>query len=209
MSIDTSDVCLQMGFPAKEAGEEVLCETRAVMAEAGCFLRPRFCYFVAPDIPRSLHPGYIIGRQLQGSEAYALFIATAGTEYDDFARHQRQHGDLLRQYIADALGSVVAERCADAMEQHLQTSIDKLLWHHTNRFSPGYCGWPVDEQQPLFSLFRGHTCGVTLTSSSLMLPVKSVSGIVGLGAKVRRKDYTCHLCNYAKCYKRHTAPART
>ena len=109
---------------------------------------------------------------------------------------------MVRVFIADSLGSVIAEKCADQMETALQESIDKLGWHHTNRFSPGYCGWHVSQQQLLFPLFDGHTCGVRLTDSSLMLPIKSVSGIIGLGKEVRRLDYTCGLCNFEKCYKR-------
>ena len=114
-------------------------------------------------------------------------------------------GDMVRVFIADALGSVIAEKCADRMEQHLQTEIDKLQWHHTNRFSPGYCGWHVSQQQLLFPLFNGHTCGVRLTDSSLMVPIKSVSGIIGLGSTVRHLDYTCGLCDFKQCYKRKAA----
>jgi len=100
------------------------------------------------------------------------------------------------------LGSVIAEKCADEMEKNVQESIEKLGWHRTNRFSPGYCGWHVSQQQILFALFKGETCGVRLTDSSLMLPIKSVSGIMGLGQQVRRLDYTCGLCHFEKCYKR-------
>ncbi|MCK7538940.1 MAG: hypothetical protein MZV63_52410 [Marinilabiliales bacterium] len=46
----------------------------------------------------------------------------------------------------------------------------------TNRFSPGYCGWDVAEQHKLFSFFKDNFCGITLTESALMNPVKSVSG---------------------------------
>ena len=109
---------------------------------------------------------------------------------------------MVRVFIADALGSVVAERCADVMEESLQESIDKLGWHHTNRFSPGYCGWHVSQQQLLFPLFGGNTCGVLLTDSSLMVPIKSISGIIGIGKKVRKLDYTCGLCDFTQCYKR-------
>ena len=109
---------------------------------------------------------------------------------------------MVRVFIADAMGSVIAEHCADQMEICLQESIDKLGWRHTNRFSPGYCGWHVSQQQLLFPLFGGQTCGVCLTESSLMVPIKSVSGIIGLGEKVRKLDYTCGLCDFKQCYKR-------
>ena len=64
---------------------------------------------------------------------------------------------MVRVFIADALGSVIAEKTADVMERHLQESIEKLQWQHTNRFSPGYCGWHVSEQQLLFPLFDSNT----------------------------------------------------
>ena len=48
----------------------------------------------------------------------------------------------------------------------------------------------------------GETCGVSLTESSLMVPIKSVSGIIGLGPQVRHLDYTCGLCDFKQCYKR-------
>jgi cobalamin-dependent methionine synthase I len=146
--------------------------------------------------------GKIILRQLRGSEAYALFVCTSGTEYEAYQQRLKEQGDMVRVFIADALGSVIAEKCADQMEATLQENIDKLGWHHTNRFSPGYCGWHVSQQQLLFLLFEGHTCGVQLTDSSLMVPIKSVSGIIGIGKKVRKLDYTCGLCDFQQCYKR-------
>jgi cobalamin-dependent methionine synthase I len=129
-------------------------------------------------------------------------MCTAGEEFETFQKRLKTEGDMVRVFIADALGSVIAEKCADQMELTLQESIDKLGWKHTNRFSPGYCGWHVSEQQKLFPLFDGHTCGITLTESSLMVPIKSVSGIIGLGREVRKLDYTCGLCTFEKCYKR-------
>jgi cobalamin-dependent methionine synthase I len=146
--------------------------------------------------------GNIILRQLRGSEAFALFVCTSGLEFETYQQRLKEQGDMVRVFIADALGSVIAEKCADQMEKALQESIDKLGWMHTNRFSPGYCGWHVSQQQLLFPLFQGHTCGVTLTDSSLMLPIKSVSGIIGLGKDVRHLDYTCGLCDFKQCYKR-------
>lgn len=190
-----------MGYHGMLPDEATQHETQAIIDEVREWLRPQFCFFVIRELP-AFDMGKIIERQLHGSEAYALFIATAGVPYETYQQRLKDAGDMVRVYIADALGSVIAEKCADQMEQHLQESIDKLGWRHTNRFSPGYCGWHVSQQQLLFPLFDGHTCGVRLTDSSLMLPIKSVSGLIGLGTDVRRLEYTCGLCNFEKCYKR-------
>ena len=229
--ITPADIYDQMGYGGTTPDEQTQHETEAVVNEVRQWLQPRFCFFVTRDLP-PFNMGSIIERQLRGSEAYALFICTAGAEYEAWQQQLKEEDDMVRVFIADALGSVIAEKCADRMEEHLQQNIDKLGWYHTNRFSPGYCGWHVSEQQLLFSAFAttppfghpsfpkegnattppfGHpsfgkegnqTCGVRLTDSSLMVPIKSVSGLIGLGKEVSRLDYSCGLCNMSKCYKR-------
>lgn len=202
LAIAPSDVFAQMGYGEAVPDAATRHETQFVCDEVRRWLQPQFCYRVVTELPVGFSIGKIIERQLRGAEAYALFIATAGSAYEDYQQRLKEEGDVVRMYIADALGSVIAEHCADRMEECVQESIDKLHWHHTNRFSPGYCGWDVSQQQLLFPLFGGQTCGVTLTDSSLMLPIKSVSGIIGLGSEVRKLEYSCGLCTMQQCYKR-------
>lgn len=201
LGITQADIYEQMGYHGVEPDEATRREVLKVTDEVRPWLCPRFCFQVVKELP-AFDMGNIILRQLRDSEAYALFICTSGTEYEAYLQRLKDEGDMVRIFIADALGSVIAEKCADVMEVSLQESIDKLQWHHTNRFSPGYCGWHVSQQQLLFPLFEGQTCGVRLTESSLMLPIKSVSGIIGLGAKVHKLDYTCGFCDIKQCYKR-------
>ena len=201
LMITSVEVYEQMGYHDAEPDAVTKAELTQIISEVSQWLHPQFSYFVV-SIQPTFDMGNIILRQLRGSEAYALFICTAGVAYEAYQQRLKEQGDMVRLFIADALGSVIAEKCADQMEKALQESIDKLGWKHTNRFSPGYCGWHVSQQQLLFPLFQGHTCGVTLTDSSLMVPIKSVSGIIGLGKNVRHLDYTCGLCDFKQCYKR-------
>ena len=201
LGITAADVYEQMGYHDAQPDKATQQETAMILKEVSQWLRPQFSYFVVNKQP-DFKMGNIILRQLRGSEAFALFICTSGLEFETYQHRLKEQGDMVRVFIADALGSVIAEKCADQMEKALQESIDKLGWKHTNRFSPGYCGWHVSQQQLLFPLFQGHTCGVKLTDSSLMIPIKSVSGIIGLGKKVRKLEYTCGLCDFKQCYKR-------
>ena len=200
LQITPVDIYEQMGYHSVLPDEATQAETARIIEEVRMWLHPKFCFFVRPDLP-AFDIGKIILRQLRGSEAYTFFICTCGIEFETYQQRLKAEDDMVRVFIADSLGSVIAEKCADQMELYLQESIDKLGWHHTNRFSPGYCGWHVSQQQLLFPLFQGKTCGVRLTDSSLMVPIKSVSGIIGLGKEVRRLDYTCGLCNFEKCFR--------
>ena len=160
LKITLADVYEQMGYHDVEPDEMTQQETQAIVDDVRRWLRPQFCFFVLREQP-AFDMGNIILRQLRGSEAYALFVCTAGIEYEAFQQRLKTKGDMVRVFIADALGSVIAEKCADEMENCLQLSIDKLGWKHTNRFSPGYCGWHVSEQQKLFPVRRvDYSCGL-------------------------------------------------
>ena len=214
LGITPTELYEQMGYGSSIPDATTLQELAKIQQEVRAFLHPSFCFFVkygSLDLQENtltigdttLSVGKIIARQLRGAAAYAFFVCTAGTDFEAYQRRLMKEGDMVRVFIADALGSVIAEKVADRMEESLQMSIDKLGWKHTNRFSPGYCSWHVSQQQLLFPLFGiTEPCGVRLSDSSLMTPIKSVSGVIGVGPDVRHLAYTCGLCDFEKCYKR-------
>lgn len=220
LGISPADIYEQMGYGNTPPDEATAGETLAMIEEISGIVKARYCFFItdgsldtATDTLSAMgydfSIGKIIARQLRGSQRYTFFVATAGQEFGDYLEALSSAGDMVKIFIADAIGSVIAEKAADMMELSLASLIAPAGWKHTNRFSPGYCGWHVSGQQKLFSLFpTGLPCGVTLTPSSLMLPIKSVSGVLGIGAEVRKLDYSCGLCDFKQCYKRKLPPRR-
>ncbi|MFZ0283319.1 MAG: vitamin B12 dependent-methionine synthase activation domain-containing protein, partial [Bacteroidales bacterium] len=59
-----------------------------------------------------------------------------------------------------------------------------------------------EEQHKLFQLIPKNYCGISLTPSALMDPMKSISGFIGIGADVRYNAYTCNLCDMKDCIYR-------
>lgn len=214
LHISIEDVLRDMGYEdTSNADTIIVTELDSMLSDIREWLNPRMSFSVFRGIldtndytltlnGTTFNCGRIVARQLRGSEAYAIFVCTAGVEYQEFMDRLTEEGDMVRLFNAHSIGSIIAERCADYMERVLQSTVDKLSWHRTNRFSPGYCGWHVREQQLLFPLMEGNDTGVVLTPSSLMMPIKSVSGVIGLGPSVRYLEYTCGLCDYKNCYKR-------
>ncbi len=222
LGVTMPEIYEQMGYGAAtdadidgRVGEDVKLEVALILDEIKCFLKPKLCFYIGKGEldeeqnvlhtnGRTMNIGKIITRQLRGSSLYAFFVCTAGTSFQQYQDRLKAEGDIVREFAANAIGSVLAEKTADAMERELEAFLaDKAGLCHTNRFSPGYCGWHVREQKMLFSTFpEANPCDVHLTDSCLMLPIKSVSGVIGIGENVRKLDYTCGLCDYAKCYKR-------
>ncbi len=147
-----------------------------------------------------LNPGNTINSLLKNSVRFVLFAATAGERFEQMTRDVKSDGDLLKIYLMDAIGSCLVEKTGDFIEKHLESKLGDM--NHTNRFSPGYCGWHLTEQRKLFELLGNKPCGITLSDVCLMTPVKSISGIIGIGERVSKKRYACNICELKTCYKR-------
>ncbi|MFN8209903.1 MAG: vitamin B12 dependent-methionine synthase activation domain-containing protein [Bacteroidales bacterium] len=150
----------------------------------------------------SFNTGKIVAGQLKKSESVAVFSATAGKGVGEKARQLISEKDFLEGYILDMIGSQVADGAADLLQERLRVHCLGKGLRITNRYSPGYCGWDVSEQHKLFSLLPSDFCHITLNEAALMDPVKSVSGIIGIGAEVRFNEYTCNLCDQDNCVYR-------
>ena len=146
--------------------------------------------------------GKIIAAQLTGSQALVAFAGTAGKIFSSWSRSLFDEGDFPGGYVVDMVGSEIVEASIDWLERQIKEELSSTAFKMTNRFSPGYCGWNVRDQFTLFSFFPEKFCGIELTDSALMVPVKSVSGIIGLGENVEKKDYPCNICTMRNCYRR-------
>jgi hypothetical protein len=60
-------------------------------------------------------------------------------------------------------------------------------------------GWPVEEGQPqIFDLVDAAEIGLVLLPSGMMVPRKSLSMVIGLGADVSAKGVPCDYCSMAE-----------
>jgi hypothetical protein len=145
-------------------------------------------------------PGKIVTTRLLRAHAAALFTCTAGNKISEHSQKLTREGDTLMAYIFDTIGSLIVEKATDRMQNWLKNKVTKQGAGISDRFSPGYCNWDVSEQQKLFALLPPRFCGITLSPSSLMKPIKSVSGIIGIGPKLKQIGYQCNWCNDSDCF---------
>lgn len=151
---------------------------------------------------RVLHLNRKVSGYMHGSTLAALFLCTAGSVFSTQYREYNNHGDYLEGYITDALGSLTVENAIDRIQARLADDMLADGLHISNRYSPGYCNWPLREQKTLFELVGDNPTGITLSDSSLMYPTKSVSGIIGIGPRMRRLEYGCPACDNKGCVYR-------
>ncbi|MBK9389505.1 MAG: hypothetical protein IPN68_04660 [Bacteroidetes bacterium] len=141
----------------------------------------------------------IIFNQMKKSESMAVYVSTAGAGIGERSREIMMGGDPLKGYILDIIGSLTVDAASDLMQSDLAASLGQSGIKITNRFSPGHCGWSVADQHKLFMLMPDNFCGISLTGSALMEPIKSTSGFIGIGEHVKYNNYICSYCDMKEC----------
>ncbi len=111
-----------------------------------------------------------------------------------FKTHDFALGSMLDSAASEGT-DMAAALLEDIYRQRLK---DIKRWDSrrgTLRFSPGYCGWHISGQKRLFKALHPEDIGITLNSSYLMQPIKSVSGVIISGPKdIFDFDDTFYFC---------------
>jgi cobalamin-dependent methionine synthase I len=120
------------------------------------------------------------------ASALTLFAVTLGNDISARIVNYFDRDEFAAGSILDSAASVGTELSADYIESLIE---DKLNYKGkyseqtgTMRFSPGYCGWHMSGQKKLFESLQPDKIGIELTSSYLMVPLKSISGVVVVGS---------------------------
>jgi len=211
LKIDRNELYLLMGYGNQVPDKRYLDLIDRMLDELSHCCTPEFGYVVHSGkwldkdhlqvSETILKPGKIITASLREADHIAVFVATVGKGFDQWNRKIQQGDDMVSAFFADSLGSVLAEACVAVMKECIERKINELGLFISNCYSPGYCEWSLVEQKKLFSFFPEQFCGVTLTESCLMVPIKSVSGIVGIGKNVKKRLYSCDVCTMTTCVK--------
>ncbi|MGQ1910588.1 vitamin B12 dependent-methionine synthase activation domain-containing protein [Marinifilum sp. RC60d5] len=148
--------------------------------------------------------GESIAKKYTNSTHIAIFTCTAGKLVSKRIQELNSQGLILEAYLVDLLGSVMVEKAMDNLQSILEDECALEKQNISNRYSPGYMDWNVMEQRMLFDLLPDNFCGIQLSESCLMTPVKSISGFIGIGEKVRFQKHACHFCNSTNCIYRNS-----
>lgn len=160
---------------------------------------------------RSLDPAEAPKIGLKSIEADALVIGlvTIGPALEKRIQAHARSDQLLRALLLDAVGSAAAEEAADRMSAHFIGAETKEPTPIGCRLSPGYGSWSLDAQKQLFAQLSGQEIGVSLTPSCMMVPRKSISFALWLGAREKPAqglagcaDCTLHNCRYRRTIRR-------
>lgn len=122
------------------------------------------------------------------------YVNTCGIELYEWAQSV---GDPIMRYWADSICEMYLGFASRGMKRDFELRKNPGKYSSMN---PGSLeDWPISQQPKLFSLFETEALdklGVSLTPSFLMIPVKSVSGIM---FQTEKRFENCMLCERKNC----------
>ncbi len=133
----------------------------------------------------------------------ALFALTVGGELSDKIVELFENHDYALGSMLDSVASEATENAGIYMESYYfssvvgidNISIDDLVM----RYSPGYCGWHISGQGKLFEFLNPEEIGIELNDSYLMLPLKSISGVMIVGSReIHEFEIAYRFCDECK-----------
>ena len=150
------------------------------------------------------YEGLAIRRHLEGCSRTVLCGITLGRRVDDLIT-RLQVTDMEMAVYADCGASALAEQAADLFEEYIRMQLPEETPYMTCRFAPGYGDLPLAEQRYLIkSLDAERKIGLTLNDSDLLVPLKSLTGILGIADHpVSGHHADCSCCMLAEtCIRR-------
>ena len=183
-TLNMNEILKYLGFRGQELTEEIAAQIRRCTDEVLAAATPRLTYRHAP-----LEDGAVLGvtfagndipRMLEPCEEVVLFGATLGPGVERL---------MMRYEVVNAADSVIMDACASTaienicnnFESDMRRTVEAEGRYLTDRFSPGYGDLPISEQPKFFALLdMTRRIGVSLTPTTIMVPRKSVTAIMGI-----------------------------
>ncbi len=168
IDISSDEVLTQLGYPSSNSASTRFRQRLKIELKKDITLiEPKGAYLLV-DAEKTflvpfVHPGKMV-----------LALATVGKPIADRAAKLIDSKLAASGLIADAVGTIAAEKTADFIESEIRHKFTDKGFKISRRFAPGYCEWDIRNQLPLLACFPD-TLGISLTQSCLMVPEKSLS----------------------------------
>jgi len=192
--VDPGEYSKQMGVELarlrqKAGWEEMLGEAAAELERV---MRPAVCWerYPVQEIRHGrvmlenglrLGKGFTTEKVMGGADTLIVAVLTLGDGPDRAVQNAQQQGAYLKAMLLHDLAATVVETLRQQFCHQLEIEARQAGRYTSATLSPGESSWPIEEQAVIFSLVDAEQIGVTLTESLVMVPVKSLSLVIGEG----------------------------
>jgi hypothetical protein len=137
----------------------------------------------------------ILAQQIGNVHRVFAYVVTCGREVEEWSHSE---SDYILSLWADTIKEAFLIEARIFFVSYIKEKYGLSKLSFINPGSGDVDTWPIAEQVPLFSLIGDvtETCGVVLKESFLLIPIKSISGLV---FPSDREFVNCSLCHRENC----------
>jgi hypothetical protein len=147
----------------------------------------------------------LLNHYLRGASHLALGVCTVGAAIENHVSEWFAANERLRAVVLDDIGTFALYGLSDQLEALLQKEAESLGLEASGVLSPGEDGFELSEQAKVAELAGGESIGVSITSTGMLIPRKSLSMVMGFGTRMPKwgRGERC-----ARCGARERCPHR-
>ena len=127
-------------------------------------------------------------------------VCTIGPSLEKQVTDYTHQGEPLRGLLLDGIGSAAVDALAQDACKRIADKAASIGYQASGPINPGMPGLPIKEQRQLLKMVSAREIGVSLTSSGIMVPLKSTSMVMGIGPKMNTwtQAEVCAKCNLGR-----------
>lgn len=213
--INRKEVYRYMGLRGQAPDEMLQQMTEECIAQLEQVAEPKYVYgfFSLKQLSETeLDLGFMqvssrnLSKNLRDCDRVAVMAATLGAGVDRLL-HRYEVTAITRCVVLQAAAAAMIEAVCDGCQEEIAGIAGAEGYFLRPRFSPGYGDFDIANQKSVIDVLQASKrIGLTLTDSSMMVPTKSVTAVIGLSKKaVRCHKEGCESCTMEQCtYRRNT-----
>lgn len=149
--------------------------------------------------------------EASSSQMVAIIVGTLGAGLENHCRDLAAQGEVYQSTLFDAVGTAMLDLLSEEVSRIIAQKGASRGLAPGPRFAPGIDGYPLEHQHLLFQIADHTSIGVSLNSSAIMVPSKSISFIQTLLSRAvptKRLNNKCSGCRMVDCQYRITHTAK-
>ena len=144
--------------------------------------------------------GSLLPSVLSSAKELAVVVCTIGPALEKRATDYFSRDETLRGMLLDGIGSAAVDSLIQEVCKLVEQEASSSGYQVSSPLSPGMTDFPISEQWQMFQLVPSEEIGVSLTPSGVMVPLKSVSMVIGTGPQMPTwtRAESCAHCSLRK-----------
>ncbi len=145
-----------------------------------------------------------LGKNLRGCDEVIFLAATLGLAADRLLKKYSRL-QISKAVVFHAAAAAFLEDYCDNWQRDLAVDLSREGLFLQPRFSPGYGDFSLEHQVELLNVLNAHkTIGLVTTDSSMLLPEKSITAVLGISSENKQcHSQACECCAKTDCeYRR-------